>query len=239
MTHAGGSTSNTGNLYVALENWDDHQSNDLSAESIIAKFNKTVVPNHPEARVAAFNPSSLPGMGQEGGWTMQLMDNTGLSDTELGNAANQVVTACSQRPELSGVRTSYAINTPSVAYTVDREKIKNLGIELSDVFTALQTNFGGSSVNDFTQFGRSYKVIVQADTSYRSQADSLKFISVKSSSGKMVPAEEVAKSVMPTGMTIEWSGQSREESTSSSSTTKILIMALVFAFLCLAALYES
>ena len=282
MTHAGGSTSNTGNLYVALENWDDRQSNDLSAESIIAKFNKTVVPNHPEARVAAFNPSSLPGMGQEGGWTMQLMDNTGLSDTELGNAANQVVAACSQRPELSGVRTSYATNTPSVAYTVDREKIKNLGIELSDVFTALQTNFGGSSVNDFTQFGRSYKVIVQADTSYRSQADSLKFISVKSSSGKMVPldtlltssmttgpssitrfngvrsvtiqgsaasgyssgeamaaAEEAAKSVMPTGMTIEWSGQSREESTSSSSTTKILIMALVFAFLCLAALYES
>lgn len=282
MTHAGGSTSNTGNLYVALENWDDRQSNDLSAESIIAKFNKTVVPKHPEARVAAFNPSSLPGMGQEGGWTMQLMDNTGLSDTELGNAANQVVAACSQRPELSGVRTSYATNTPSVAYTVDREKIKNLGIELSDVFTALQTNFGGSSVNDFTQFGRSYKVIVQADTSYRSQADSLKFISVKSSSGKMVPldtlltssmttgpssitrfngvrsvtiqgsaasgyssgeamaaAEEAAKSVMPTGMTIEWSGQSREESTSSSSTTKILIMALVFAFLCLAALYES
>lgn len=189
MTHAGGSTSNTGNLYVALENWDDRKSNDLSAESIIAKFNKTVVPNHPEARVAAFNPSSLPGMGQEGGWTMQLMDNTGLSDTELGNAANQVVAACSQRPELSGVRTSYATNTPSVAYTVDREKIKNLGIELSDVFTALQTNFGGSSVNDFTQFGRSYKVIVQADTSYRSQADSLKFISVKSSSGKMVPLD--------------------------------------------------
>lgn len=199
MTHAGGSTSNTGNLYVALENWDDRQSNDLSAESIIAKFNKTVVPKHPEARVAAFNPSSLPGMGQEGGWTMQLMDNTGLSDTELGNAANQVVAACSQRPELSGVRTSYATNTPSVAYTVDREKIKNLGIELSDVFTALQTNFGGSSVNDFTQFGRSYKVIVQADTSYRSQADSLKFISVKSSSGKMVPLDTLLTSSMTTG----------------------------------------
>ena len=282
MTHAGGSTSNSGNLYVSLENWDDRKSSDLSAEAIIAKFNKTVVPNHPEARVAAFNPSSLPGMGMEGGWTMQLMDNTGLSDTELGNAANQVVAACSQRPELSGVRTSYATNTPSVAYAVDREKIKNLGIGLSDVFTALQANFGGSSVNDFTQFGRSYKVIVQADTSYRSQADSLKFISVKSSSGKMVPldtlltssmttgpssitrfngvrsvtiqgsaasryssgeamaaAEAAAKGVIPSGMTIEWSGQSREESTSSSSTMKILIMALVFAFLCLAALYES
>ena len=133
---------------------------------------------------------------------MQLMDNTGLSDTELGNAANQVVAACSQRPELSGVRTSYATNTPSVAYTVDREKIKNLGIELSDVFTALQTNFGGSSVNDFTQFGRSYKVIVQADTSYRSQADSLNFISVKSSSGKMVPLDTLLTSSMTTGPSV-------------------------------------
>lgn len=84
MTHAGGSTSNTGNLYVALENWDDRQSNDLSAESIIAKFNKTVVPNHPEARVAAFNPSSLPGMGQEGGWTMQLMDRSHGSGRRSG-----------------------------------------------------------------------------------------------------------------------------------------------------------
>ena len=282
MTHSGGSTSNSGNVYISLDSWDERTSSDLSVNSIIAKFNKTVVPLHPEARVAAFNTPALPGLGMEGGWTMQLQDNVGLTDTELGNVADQVVAACSARPELSGVRTSYATNTPSVQYTVDREKIKNLGINLSDVFTALQANFGGSQVNDFNQFGRSYKVIVQADTQYRSQADSLKFISVKSSSGNMVPldtlltssittgpssitrfngvrsvtiqgsaangyssgeamaaAEEAAKSVMPSGFTIEWSGQSREESTSSSSTMKVLIMALIFAFLCLAALYES
>lgn len=282
MTHSGGSTSNSGNVYISLDSWDERTSSDLSVSSIIAKFNKTVVPLHPEARVAAFNTPALPGLGMEGGWTMQLQDNVGLTDTELGNVADQVVAACSARPELSGVRTSYATNTPSVQYTVDREKIKNLGINLSDVFTALQANFGGSQVNDFNQFGRSYKVIVQADTQYRSQADSLKFISVKSSSGNMVPldtlltssittgpssitrfngvrsvtiqgsaangyssgeamaaAEEAAKSVMPSGFTIEWSGQSREESTSSSSTMKVLIMALIFAFLCLAALYES
>ena len=282
MTHAGGSTSNSGNVYISLDSWDQRTSSDLSVNSIIAKFNKTVVPLHPEARVAAFNTPALPGLGMEGGWTMQLQDNVGLSDTELGQVADQVVAACSARPELSGVRTSYATNTPSVQYAVDREKIKNLGISLSDVFTALQANFGGSQVNDFNQFGRAYKVIVQADTQYRSQADSLKFISVKSASGKMVPldtlltssittgpssitrfngvrsvtiqgsaasgyssgeamkaAEEAAKSVMPSSFTIEWSGQSREESTSSSSTMKVLIMALIFAFLCLAALYES
>ena len=282
MTHTGGSNSNAGNMYVALDNWSERTASDLSVESILAKFYATVAPKHPEARVVAFNAPSLPGLGMEGGWSMQLQDNTGLTDTELGNVADKVVAACNQRPEITGARTSYATNTPSVEFTVDREKVKNLGINLADVFTALQVNFGGSQVNDFNQFGRAYKVMVQADTNYRSQTDTLKFISVKSSSGKMVPldtiltssmttgpssisrfngvrsvaingsastgyssgqamqaAEEAAKSVIPSGMTIEWSGQSREESSSSSSTMKVLIMALVFAFLCLAALYES
>ena len=165
MTHAGGSTSNSGNVYISLDSWDQRTSSDLSVNSIIAKFNKTVVPLHPEARVAAFNTPALPGLGMEGGWTMQLQDNVGLSDTELGQVADQVVAACSARPELSGVRTSYATNTPSVQYAVDREKIKNLGISLSDVFTALQANFGGSQVNDFNQFGRFVRSLSMAKSS--------------------------------------------------------------------------
>ena len=143
-------------------------------------------------------------------------------------------------------------------------------------------NFGGTQVNDFNQFGRSYKVMLQADTRYRSEADSLKFISVKSQTGDMIPldtiltksittgpssisrfngvrsisiqgsagsgyssgeamaaAEAVVKEIAPAGTTIEWSGQSREEQKSGSSTMKVLGLALVFAFLCLAALYES
>lgn len=106
MTHSGGSASNSGNVYISLDSWDERTSSDLSVNSIIAKFNKTVVPLHPEARVAAFNTPALPGLGMEGGWTMQLQDNVGLTDTELGNVADQVVAACSARPELSGVRTS-------------------------------------------------------------------------------------------------------------------------------------
>lgn len=279
MTNA---SAGSGMLYVALEDWAARTADDLQVSAITAKLSAMAAKNDPAAQVSAFNPASLPGLGMEGGWTMQLQDNVGLSDTELSNVADQVVAACAQRPELTGVRTSVSANTPSVEFTVDREKVKNLGINLSDVFTAMQVNFGGSQVNDFNQFGRSYKVIVQADTQYRSQTDSLKFISVKSPSGEMVPldtlvtgslttapssiarfnnvrtvavqgsaaqgyssgeamnaAEEAAKSVMPSGMTIEWSGQSREEKNSSGSTMQILLMAIFFAFLCLAALYES
>lgn len=279
MTNA---SAGSGNLYIALDDWAARTTDELQVSAITARLTAMAAKNDPAAQVSAFSPASLPGLGMEGGWTMQLQDNVGLSDTELSDVADRVVAACAQRPELTGVRTSVSANTPSVEFTVDREKVKNLGISLSDVFTAMQVNFGGSQVNDFNQFGRAYKVIVQADTQYRSQADSLKFISVKAPSGEMVPldtlvtgalttapssiarfnnvrtvaiqgsaasgyssgeamdaAEEAAKSVMPSGMTIEWSGQSREEKNSAGSTTEILLMAIFFAFLCLAALYES
>ena len=178
--------------------------------------------------------------------------------------------------------TTYSVGSPVVQYEVDREKVKNLGIQLSDVFTAMQVNYGGYQVNDFNRFGRSYKVMLQADNDYRSSTDQMKFIFVKSSKGTMVPLDtllrpkltsgpssisrfngtrsiqitgqtgngyssgqamnaikEVVQANAGTGFNIEWSGQSREEQKSGSSTMKVLGLALVFAFLCLAALYES
>lgn len=275
-------SAGSANLFVRLKDWDERTGKDESLSAILSAFNQKIGGAHPEAQVMAFGPSALPGLGMEGGWVMQVQDNTGLSDEELGNLASKIVAAANQRPELSAVRSNFKANTPSYEYQVDREKVKSLGIQLSDVFTALQVNFGGTQVNDFNQFGRSYKVMLQADTRYRSEADSLKFISVKSKTGDMIPldtiltksittgpssisrfngvrsisiqgsagsgyssgeamaaAEAVVKEIAPAGTTIEWSGQSREEQKSGSSTMKVLGLALVFAFLCLAALYES
>lgn len=275
-------SAGSANLFVRLKDWDERTGKEESLSAILSAFNQKIGGAHPEAQVMAFGPSALPGLGMEGGWAMQVQDNTGLSDEELGNLASKIVAAANQRPELSAVRSNFKANTPSYEYQVDREKVKSLGIQLSDVFTALQVNFGGTQVNDFNQFGRSYKVMLQADTRYRSEADSLKFISVKSKTGGMIPldtiltksittgpssisrfngvrsisiqgsaasgyssgeamaaAEAVVKEIAPAGTTIEWSGQSREEQKSGSSTMKVLGLALVFAFLCLAALYES
>lgn len=275
-------SAGSANLFVRLKDWETRTGRDESLSAILSAFNQKIAGAHPEAQVMAFDPSALPGLGMEGGWAMQVQDNTGLSDEELGDLASKIVAEANRRPELSAVRSNFKANTPSYEYHVDREKVKSLGIQLSDVFTALQVNFGGTQVNDFNQFGRSYKVMLQADTRYRSEADSLKFISVRSQAGDMIPldtiltksittgpssisrfngvrsisiqgsagsgyssgeamaaAEAVVKEIAPAGTTIEWSGQSREEQKSGSSTMKVLGLALVFAFLCLAALYES
>jgi len=110
----------------------------------------------PEALAIAINPPALPGLGNVGGWSLQLQDMSGHSDTELNDIVNAILAEARTRPELQGVRTTYKINAPSYQYEIDREKVKNLGVQLSDVFTALQVNFGGYEVNDFNQFGRTY-----------------------------------------------------------------------------------
>ncbi|MGL5270339.1 MAG: efflux RND transporter permease subunit [Selenomonadaceae bacterium] len=278
---SGGAKSNSGVMFVCLEPWSKREDPALKINAQVGRvFGQAAAV--PEASVIAFNAPALPGLGMVGGFTMQLQDMSGHTDEELNEITKQIVAAANQRPELLGVYSTYKINSPDYEFEVDREKVKNLGVKLSDVFTALQVNFGGSQVNDFNQFGRTYKVMLQSDIGYRNEADALRFVFVKSSSGTMIPLdtllkpklgtapsiisrfngarsitiqgnagtgyssgqaiaamEDVVRQTAPTGFNIEWSGQSREEKTASNSTMQVLALALIFVFLCLAALYES
>ena len=279
---SGCSKSNAGVMFVGLKPWSERTSPATQIMAEIGTVFKLGAMKYPESSVLAFNMPALPGLGMVGGWTMQLQDMSGHTDEELDTITKQLVAAANQRPELAGVRTTYKINSPIYNFEVDREKVKNLGVALSDVFTALQVNFGGAQVNDFNQFGRTYKVMLQSDTQYRNEAEAAKFVFVKSSTGTMIPLdtllrpkintapsiisrfngarsvtiqgnagtgyssgqamaamEEVVHTTAPSGFNIEWSGQSREEKTASNSTMKVLALALLFVFLCLAALYES
>ena len=274
-----GSKPSAGLIVCSLKSWSQR---DVSVNQCIGKMFQLGAMHAPEARVIAFNMPALPGLGTVGGWSLQLQDMGGHTNEELNELAQRIVAKANQRPELQGVRTTFNINSPTVEYDIDREKIKQLGVSMSDVFTALQVNFGGMQVNDFNQFGRTYKVMLQSDIKYRSEADSAKFVFVKGSDGQkvaldtlvvprlstgptqisrfngtravqfqgnaaqgyssgqaMTAIEEVVAEEAGTGFNIEWSGQSREERKSSSSTLQVLALALVFVFLMLAALYES
>lgn len=274
--------SNGGAMFIGLKPWSQRKDAQTQIKAEVGRIFGEGVQVTPEASVLAFNMPALPGLGMLGGFTMQLQDMSGHTDVELDTITKQIVAAANQHPELQGVYSTYKINSPNYEFEIDREKVKNLGVDLSDVFTALQVNYGGTQVNDFNQFGRTYKVILQADTNYRNEAETSKFIFVKSASGTMVPLdtllkpkldtsasiisrfnatrsitiqgnvgngyssgqaiatmEQVVKDTAPTGFNVEWSGQSREEKTASNSTMQVLALALIFVFLCLAALYES
>lgn len=276
-----GTKSNAGTLFVCLDKWDERTTDDLSIMSIIRNSNILGL-KHNEAQIMGILPPSLPGLGMVGGWSMQLQDVTGHTDKELDTLLKEILLAANQRPELEMVYSTFSIDSPICKYDVDREKVKQMGVNLADVFTALQINYGGTQVNDFVQFGRTYKVMMQSDAQYRSESEALKFCFVRNRDGVMVPLdslltpkiststsvvtrfngarsigiqgsvadgyssgqalaaiEEVVKEKAPAGFMVEWSGQSREEKKSSGSTGQIMLLSVVFVFLCLAALYES
>ena len=274
--------SSAGAMFVGLNGWEDRTTAETQINAIINKTFGVGAKVAPEARVIAFNMPALPGLGTVGGWQMELQDLSGHTDEELDQVTKKILAAANQRPELQGVRSTFSINSPVYQYDIDREKVKAMGVSMSDVFTAMQIFYGGSQVNDYNEFGRTFKVMVQADESFRSSVDGMRFMYVRSKTGQnvaldsllkprettgastisrfngsrsisiqgnagngyssgqaMTAIEEVVREIATDGYGIEWSGQAREEKKSSSSTTQVLALALVFVFLCLAALYES
>lgn len=197
-----GSKSSAGTMFVGLESWDKRTTTDTQVDNLVLATMGVGAKVAPEAQVIAFNMPALPGLGMVGGWNMQLQDMSGHTDEELNEITNKIVAAMNQRPELAAARTTYAINSPTYKFEVDREKVKTLGVNLSDVFTALQVNFGGYQVNDFNQFGRSYKVMLQSDLKYRNEADATKFIYVQGSTGEMIPLNTLLKPQLNTGVSI-------------------------------------
>ncbi len=273
--------SSAGTLFIGLEPWSKRTTPQTQIKAEIGAAFQTGA-KFPQASIIAFSMPSLPGLGSVGGFNMQLQDMSGHTDEELNEITQKIVAAANQRPELAGVYSTFKTNTPVYDFELDREKIKNLNVSLSDVFTAMQVNFGGYPVNDFNLFGRTYKVMLQADKKYRTGPESTRFIYVKNSAGDLIPLntllkpkletgasvisrfnaaksitiqgnpadgyssgqamnaiEEVTNQIAPSGFQIEWSGQSREEKAAGNTTTQVMILALVFVFLCLAALYES
>lgn len=195
-----GSKPSAGIVVCGMKSWGQ-RGPEASVGAAIGKMFQLGAQYVPEARVIAFNPPALPGLGSVGGWALQLQDMAGHTNEELSEITNRIVAKANQRPELQGVRTTFNISSPTIEYDVDREKVKLLGVELDDVFTALQVNFGGYEVNDFNQFGRTYKVVLQSDMLYRSEADAAKFIFVKSSDGQLVPLDTLIKPNRSTGPT--------------------------------------
>ena len=197
-----GAKPNAGTMFVGMKEWSDRETVETSLNAAIGRTFGMGRSITPEAFVIAFNPPSLPGLGNVGGFNMQLLDMAGHTDTELDEITKRVVAAANQRPELQGVYSTYSINSPICDFEIDREKVMNLGVNLADVFAALQVNFGGFEVNDFNRFGRTYKVVLQSDTSYRNEAEAAKFVFVKSNTGTLVPLDTLLVPKLNTGAPI-------------------------------------
>jgi HAE1 family hydrophobic/amphiphilic exporter-1 len=178
--------SYTGTGFMSFKPTEERKTPDLSVEAILKRVNGAFS-KIPEARVFAVAPPAIPGISAQGGFSMFLQDRTGGSYEFLAQNVGKFVAEARKRPELANVRPNFSPGVPQLFADVDKDKALSEGVAIPEIYNALQTFLGGSYVNDFSRFGRQWRVFVQAEPSYRASEDDISQFYVRSSRGAMVP----------------------------------------------------
>ncbi|WP_073954425.1 efflux RND transporter permease subunit [Thalassospira sp. TSL5-1] len=189
-------SSNSGIVFATLKPFAERKDPSLSAGAIAGQLNQQFA-SIPQAFTVIFPPPPVQGLGTTGGFKMQLEDRASLGYKALDDARKALLAKAYQTPELAGVYSTYQVSVPQLYADIDRTKARQLGVSVSDVLQTMQIYLGSMYVNDFTIFGRTYSVRVQADAPYRAHEDNIGDLEVRSANGDMVPLSAVLK-VSPT-----------------------------------------
>ena len=161
-----GQGTSYGLTVIKLKHWDERKGSDHTADAVMARLNARFS-QIKEASVFCFQPAMIPGYGTSNSIELNMQDKTGGDMQTFYNSIMQFIGALNQRPEIAMAYTSYSMNYPQIAVDVDAAKCKRAGIAVTDVLNALGTYCGGSYVSNYNQFGKVYRVMVQASPEYR------------------------------------------------------------------------
>ncbi|HGW1115686.1 TPA: efflux RND transporter permease subunit, partial [Klebsiella pneumoniae] len=272
-------TPNTGTVFFGLKPFDQRKH---TAAEINAEINAKIAQIQQGFGFSILPPPIL-GLGQGSGYSLYIQDRGGLGYGALQSAVNAMSGAIMQTPGMHFPISTYQANVPQLDVQVDRDKAKAQGVSLTELFGTLQTYLGSSYVNDFNQFGRTWRVMAQADGPYRESVEDIANLRTRNNQGEMVPIgsmvnisttygpdpviryngypaadligdadprvlsssqamthlEELSKQILPNGMNIEWTDLSFQQATQGNTALIVFPVAVLLAFLVLAALYES
>ncbi|MBK7952156.1 MAG: multidrug efflux RND transporter permease subunit [Deltaproteobacteria bacterium] len=188
-------SSYTGHAFISLTPWDEREGPESSADGVIARLEQASSAGIADASILVVNPSPVPGIGFASGFEFVLEDRRGGSVEDFERVLQDLVARANARPELFRVFGFFESNVPTIEYELDREHAKSLGIPISEIFAALQTHFGGTYVNDFNLYGRTYRVTAQADAEARATPEAVREVYVRSADGAMVPLSTLVRVV--------------------------------------------
>jgi HAE1 family hydrophobic/amphiphilic exporter-1/multidrug efflux pump len=173
-----------------LKPWAERPVEELRAprvrQQLMGMFSKVT-----DANVVVLNPPAIRGAGSAGGFEFVLQDRSGGPPERFNEVLNAVLAEARRQPELGFVFTQVDSRVPQIEYTVDRDRAKALGIRLNDIYFTLQTFMGGFYVNDLNLFGRTYRVLMQAEGKARSSPEDFARYYVRNAGGEMVPLSTV------------------------------------------------
>ena len=163
-------SSNLGSAFIPLKPFHERRDPSLSADAIAAELRQRFQREVPEARVNVFGAPAVDGLGIAGGFKLMVEATGDVNFDALQAQADELAAQGNQQPGLVGLFTGFRARTPQLYVDVDRTKVKTMGVQLTDVFDALQAYLGSYYVNDFNRFGRTWQVNVQAEAPFRTDA---------------------------------------------------------------------
>ncbi len=179
--------SNAGTIFCQLKPWEERKRKSEKLEGIMTELNKRFAAVK-EARIIVIAPPSIPGLGSTGGFSFVLQQRESNDDIKgFESVVRKFMIAANQRPEIGSAFTFFTASTPRYNITVDRDMVKRMGVNLTDLFGTLQTYLGSSYINDFTIYGRNFRVMAQADTSFRENITDINRYYVRNMQGDMLP----------------------------------------------------
>jgi HAE1 family hydrophobic/amphiphilic exporter-1 len=185
----GGAGSNNGVIFMRLKSYEERTGKGQDVQSIMAKlFDKTS--GIREGRVMFFAPPTIQGFGFSSGFEFQLQDRSGGDITRFSKISDDFLAALNKRPEVQFASTAFNTNFPQYQVNVDVARAKEAGITVSDILSTLQGYYGGIYASNFNQFGKQYRVVYQAEPSFRANPESLNSIYVRNANGTMAPISE-------------------------------------------------
>jgi len=179
-------TPYTGSGFIPLKPWSQRKGRDSSVQAMIQRLYKLLGPLK-EANVVIVAPAAIPGIGQAGGFEFILADTSGGSLENFSTQIDDFLARANKRKELARVSTQFNDRVPEIEYLIDRDRARELGIPISDIFGALQTFLGGNYINDFNLFGRTFRVTAEAEATARTLPDAVNTLYVRTQAGDMVP----------------------------------------------------
>ncbi|HUK61139.1 MAG TPA: efflux RND transporter permease subunit, partial [Stellaceae bacterium] len=192
------SEGNAGFVVAKLKSFADRPSPSDSAQALIGRV-FVQASQIRAATIIAFNLPPIIGLSTSGGFEYQLEALEGQDPATIGSAMQGVVAAANQDPRLARVFSTFTATNPSVYLDIDRDKAQALGLNMNDVFTALQATLGGFYVNNFNLYGRTWQVNIEGEAYDRRDLSDITQINVRNRNGDMVPMRAIANLRIVTG----------------------------------------
>jgi len=184
--------SNSAIMFLKLKDFSERRGSDLTANALAGQLTGAIAQAEEGAQVFFLSPPPVQGLGNGSGFTMEIEDKSNAGLEALQGATFAMMGAAAQSHQVTQVFSLFNTGSPRIEADIDRDRAQLLGVQPSQVYSALGTYLGSTYINDFNLFGRTFRVVAQAQPSSRSTLADIGQLQVRSASGQMVPLSSVA-----------------------------------------------